>query len=156
MVNHLDPDNYDTLSSKAVKHSAKLLTRADQCLALCACAQLFWTPWLTDASRTFSCLERAFRCAKSCLALGERALLFVDVLNASMNLYESSCMDIHLEFFVDVIHHVQELTNRLGNESSIGKAASARLMRALNYMRKLESEKYSNLLHHQRLLQMSS
>ncbi|GJD11542.1 Vacuolar protein sorting-associated protein 35 [Galdieria sulphuraria] len=148
----LEPDNYDTLSSKAVKHAAKLLTRADQCLALCACAQLFWTPWLMDASRTFACLERAFRSAKSCLALGERSLLFVDILNASMNLYESGCMDIHLEFFVDIIHHVQEVTNRMGNESSIGKAASARLTRAMNYMRKVEPEKYTNLLHHQRLI----
>ncbi|GJQ15850.1 hypothetical protein GpartN1_g7641.t1 [Galdieria partita] len=151
-VNRLEPDNYDTLSSKAVKHAAKLLTRADQCLALCACAQLFWTPWLMDGSRTFTCLERAFRSAKSCLALGERSLLFVDILNASMYLYESGCIEIHLEFFVDIIHHIQEVTNRMGNESSIGKAASARLTRALNYMRKVEPEKYSNLLHHQRLI----
>jgi len=151
-VYRLEPDNYDTLCSKAVKHAAKLLTRADQCLALCACAQLFWTPWLMDASRTFSCLERAFRCAKSCLSLEERSLLLVDVLNASMNLYESGCMDIHLQFFVDIIQHVQQVTNRMGNESSIGKAASARLRRALNYMRKVEAEKYANLLRQPNLL----
>eukprot|EP00871_Galdieria_phlegrea_P003244 jgi/Galph1/3920/GphlegSOOS_G2602.1 len=145
-VGCLDADNYDTLSSKAVKHAAKLLTRADQCLALCACSHLFWTCWLKDSNRTMNGLERALRCAKSCLALGEKALLLVDILQTSMYLYENGCLDIPQEFFLDLIRPVQELTNRLGNDSLIGKAAMARLNRAINYMKKIESSKYSSLL----------
>jgi Vacuolar protein sorting-associated protein 35 len=40
----LDPDVLETLTRRTVKHARRLLTRSDQCLALCACAYLFWTP----------------------------------------------------------------------------------------------------------------
>lgn len=38
----LEPGVYNALALRAVKHSRQLLTKSDQCLALCACADLFW------------------------------------------------------------------------------------------------------------------
>lgn len=38
----LETSVYDSLAGRTVKHARRLLTRSDQCLALCACADLFW------------------------------------------------------------------------------------------------------------------
>jgi hypothetical protein len=40
--NSLEPGLREALASRTVKHSKRLLTRSDQCLALCQCTDLFW------------------------------------------------------------------------------------------------------------------
>ncbi|KAK4537521.1 hypothetical protein CDCA_CDCA12G3546 [Cyanidium caldarium] len=151
-LHRLDADNYESLASKAVKHASRLLTRADQCLALCACSTLFSDVgggrW--EASRALGCLERAARAARSSVAPAERALLLLDVLNRAMLILEelherapdtardaapNDVWDDFCRFTADTVDSVRDLLTRLEPDASGGKAAAARLARALAYLR---------------------
>lgn len=46
----LPPGGYAALAGRAVKHAGALLSRADQCLALCAAADLYWAPDVAGAA----------------------------------------------------------------------------------------------------------
>eukprot|EP00897_Mesotaenium_endlicherianum_P007208 jgi/Mesen1/6515/ME000332S05522 len=47
-------DNRDTLTHKATGYSAKLLKKADQCRAVCACSHLFWPASSSSSSSSSS------------------------------------------------------------------------------------------------------
>ncbi|CAI7819063.1 unnamed protein product, partial [Closterium sp. NIES-53] len=85
-------ENRDTLTHKATGYSAKLLKKADQCRAVCACAHLFWSDEENgprDGERVVLCLKRALKIANAAAQQlsaaarvpGSHVVLLVEILN---------------------------------------------------------------------------
>ncbi|KAK1865055.1 hypothetical protein I4F81_007590 [Pyropia yezoensis] len=66
----LPPGGYAALAGRAVKHAGALLSRADQCLALCAAADLYWAPDVAGAAAAADATAAAAAVAAAAAASG--------------------------------------------------------------------------------------
>jgi Vacuolar protein sorting-associated protein 35 len=119
--NSLERGLHEALAARTVKHSKRLLTRSDQCLALCQCTDLFWcgpkrSPLSLKSSRAgyrdhesggdelskdgesppgtsqvLDCVDSALDAARGCVNDGERVLLLLDVAHRLVRLHELGC-----------------------------------------------------------------
>ncbi|CAI5518230.1 unnamed protein product [Closterium sp. Naga37s-1] len=92
-------ENRDTLTHKATGYSAKLLKKADQCRAVCACAHLFWSDEENgprDGERVVLCLKRALKIANAAAQQlsaaarvpGSHVVLLVEILNKYLYFFD--------------------------------------------------------------------
>jgi len=109
-------ENYDTLTTKASQHSAKLLRKPDQCRAVYECAHLFWTgtdeaPGHRDDRRVLECLQRALKIANG--AINFQVFLFVEILNKYLYFFGRQVPSIHVKFLKGLIDLIDEHTKTL-------------------------------------------
>lgn len=110
-----NPENYDTLATKATQHSAKLLKKPDQCRAVYNCTHLFWAgtddaPLHRDDKRVLECLQRALKIANSCVS--QQVYLFVEILNKYLYFFDRDCPQIKVKFIKGLIALIEEnITN---------------------------------------------
>ncbi|CAI5477939.1 unnamed protein product [Closterium sp. Yama58-4] len=92
-------ENRDTLTHKTTGYSAKLLKKADQCRAVCACAHLFWSDEENgprDGERVVLCLKRALKIANAAAQQlsaaarvpGSHVVLLVEILNKYLYFFD--------------------------------------------------------------------
>jgi hypothetical protein len=148
----LDAGVYDALAARTVKHSQRLLTRSDQCLALCACSGLFWTPQApagggggaddeADARRSVGsvlvCMNGALEAARGSVGDGERVLLLVDVGHRLVRLHEMGCAAAAGDGRLDEVLRLSAavLNERRAKSSAVGRAAATRLNRLRKHIK---------------------
>lgn len=130
----LEAEAFEALSSRAVKHASRSLTRSDQCVLLCQCAQLFPSERGSEAG---SCLERAGEAAGACMNAAERVLLLLDVSRTSVAVHETGAWDVTKEGrLAEIVRKVRGiLSGRAAKSSPLGKLAAARYQRLVNHLR---------------------
>jgi len=83
-------ESYETLITKAAKHSLKLMRHNDQCHAVCMSSHLFWRTYTQDVDaanvgrdgkRVLECLQKSLKIADSSMNAASNVLLFVEILN---------------------------------------------------------------------------
>jgi hypothetical protein len=146
----LDADVYDALAARTVKHAQRLLTRSDQCLALCASSGLFWTSSAPDGGEgveesdgrrsvgsVLVCMNAALQAARGCVNDGERVLLLVDVGNRLVRLHEMGCTAAGSDGRLDEVLQLcrKILDERRAKSSIVGRAAAMRLTRLRKHIK---------------------
>lgn len=91
-------ENYETLSSKCLVHSSRLLKRADQCRGILYASHLFWVqdkkprdedkPAHVQPKRVLECLQKALKIADSVMDHAISVGLFVDILEKYLWYYD--------------------------------------------------------------------
>ncbi|ORX91800.1 vacuolar protein sorting-associated protein 35 [Basidiobolus meristosporus CBS 931.73] len=112
------PEEYDTLITKCVLHSGKLLKKPDQCRAVYHCSHLFWGTdvpgkdekednMYRNGQRVLETLQRALKIADACLDSVTNVELFVEVLNRYIYFFERQVEEVtpkHLNGIIDLIN----------------------------------------------------
>lgn len=165
----LENEVYDALSSRTVKHAQRLLTRSDQCLALCACSGLFWTATVPEKVAPVStqsdengngyydhqhrnvgsvlvCINGALDAARGCVNDGERVMLLLDVAHRVVRLQEMGCGSAAADGRLDEALRMtaEVLTERRAKSSVVGRAAWTRLTRLRKHI-KAHPEAFASL-----------
>lgn len=113
-------ENYDTLSTKVLLYSTKLLRKPDQCQSICLAAQLFWLDGgcalRRDSRKVLECLQKSLKIADSCMDATLNVSLFVEILNSYVFFYENGCDSIQPKTISGLIDLIT--TNLSNMESS--------------------------------------
>lgn len=130
----LEKGSFEALSTRAIKHASRTLTRSDQCVLLSRCALLFGSEM---GERCVECLRKAIGAAECCVNAGERALLLLDVLDVMVVLQEHGVCDVCP---ADLLHRSLKqirdiVAGRKAKASGVGKIAIARYQRVVGYIR---------------------
>lgn len=103
-------EEYETLVLKATKLSARLLTKRDQCRAVCACSHLFWHPTADaalelpcDSNKVLQCLKKALTIADSLLDTHEKLGLFVAILDRCVFFFAQHAEHVSASFINKLI-----------------------------------------------------
>lgn len=155
----LEDEVYDALASRIVKHAQRLLTRSDQCLALCACSSLFWTAAIAEetsssaqpdengdgfsevhhrnAGSVLLCINGALDAARGSVNAGERVMLLLDIAHKLVRLQEMGCSPAAADGRLnDALRMTAEvLTERRAKSSVVGRAALTRLTRLRKHIK---------------------
>jgi vacuolar protein sorting-associated protein 35 len=90
-------ENYETLITKALIHSSRLLKRADQCKAILLASNLFFPeqskrneskPAMKNSKKVLECLQKALKIADSVMDPALSVGLFVDILEEYLLYHE--------------------------------------------------------------------
>lgn len=132
--NVLDAGAYEALSTRAVKHAGRALTRSDQCVLLLRCALLFTAE---TGERALGCVRRAMTAAEWCVSGAERVLLFLDVSSVSIQLQKDGVCDVcQGGFLANVLKKIREIiSSKQAKGSALGKVVVARYQRVVSYIR---------------------
>lgn len=130
----LDAESFEALSRRAIKHSSRSLTRSDQCILLCLCAELFDKRY---GDKAMMCLKRALEAAECCVNSAERVLLLLDVARCAVMLQENEVCDVCEDGFLDgVVKQVRlVVSGRRAKGSAFGKLVVARYQRLVAHLR---------------------
>ncbi|CDF40903.1 unnamed protein product [Chondrus crispus] len=130
----LDGEAFAALSRRAVKHATQALTRSDQCVLLCLCAQLFD---VEHAGLARECVDRARRAAVACMNAAERVLLLLDVSRTAVAVHEAGVCDVTEENrLADTLGKIRDiLAGRAAKSSPLGKLAAARYQRLVRHLK---------------------
>lgn len=130
----LDKGAFEALSTRAVKHSARTLTRSDQCVLLSRCALLFPTEL---GEQAMSCVRKAIAAAECCISGAERVMLLLDVVSVAVRLQEEEVCDVCQNGVLGgVLRKIREIiSGRKAKASALGKVAVGRYQRLTNYVR---------------------
>lgn len=137
----LEPESFDALTSRTIKHSSRALTRSDQCVLLLHCAQLFPAPdaeiQLESVNRSMDCVKRALQAAECCVNAAERVLLLLDVAQVCLGLQEGGVCDVCEDGLLnDVLKAIRLLlSGRRAKQSPLGKVAAGRYSRLVTVIR---------------------
>jgi len=136
----LTKSDYDSLRNRVLRHARRLLTKADQCLALCSASTLFGVPGGNhvdsddepNAEKLNFCLDLAIQAACSSMSVAERALLLVDVLIRVTYYLEKGGTAGERERVMWLVAQIQDLLNKeISPEGRVGKVVAARFSRAV-------------------------
>lgn len=108
-------ENHEPLRTQCAHASAKLFKKADQCLAVCAVAHLFWNGHtadkessMRDGTQVVNCLKKALRVASQCMDPIVQVHLYITVFNHYLHFYEAGCEQITVESLNQVIGKIRE------------------------------------------------
>ncbi|PVU85456.1 hypothetical protein BB559_007010 [Furculomyces boomerangus] len=124
-------ENYGTLSERCVFHANKLLKRPDQCRMYLVCANLWWRT-LTDyelwdlgspdaksqyetfnnSTKVLECLEKSVILARSCLDSDVILVLYTEILNNYIVLYERRCFGITPKLINELISEIKAFKSK--------------------------------------------
>lgn len=130
----VEGEAFEALCMRAVKHATRSLTRSDQCILLCMCAQLFNKAQGEAAGK---CLRRALEAAQCCVNAAERVLLLMDVARFAIRIHEDGVCDVCTdELLGSVLKQVRTIVSgRRAKGSAVGKLAAARYQRLVSDVR---------------------
>jgi len=109
-------EEWENLSSKCAKYSAKLLKKEDQTRALGHCAHLFWptTPQngenksLRDPDNVLKCIQRGLKSANKCKKTKVQVELFIFMLNKFLFFFQRGVSTIDEKFIQGIILLIEE------------------------------------------------
>ena len=105
-------ESYETLITKAAKHSLKLMRHNDQCRAVCMSAHLFWRSLAGDADaaasgrdgkRVLEGLQKSLKIADSSMNAASNVLLFVEILNQYLYFFENRDEFVAVRYLTSII-----------------------------------------------------
>mmetsp|Transcript_18209 Transcript_18209/g.26385 ORF Transcript_18209/g.26385 Transcript_18209/m.26385 type:complete len:938 (-) Transcript_18209:1855-4668(-) len=110
---NLERENYASLSSTLMKYCGRLLTFADQSMALCSAAEMFISGPFPDHQLVQECLEKAVEAACLETSKASRALLLGDVLMRSSSMFARSCNGISAKRVADMHRAVRSFLDEI-------------------------------------------
>jgi len=125
-------ESYETLITKAAKHSLKLMRHNDQCHAVCMSAHLFWRSLANaeasnvgrDGKRVLECLQKSLKVADSSMNAASNVLLFVEILNQYIYFFEHKNECVAVKYLTSIISLIN--TNIASLESTADGTAAIR------------------------------
>jgi len=105
-------ESYETLITKAAKHSLKLMRHNDQCHAVCMSSHLFWRTLTNDpeaanvgrdGKRVLECLQKSLKIADSSMNAASNVLLFVEILNQYIYFFEHHNDCVAVKYLTSII-----------------------------------------------------
>jgi len=107
-------ESYETLITKAAKHSLKLMRHNDQCRAVCMSSHLFWRSLTSegdhdtssvgrDGKRVLECLQKSLKIADSSMNAASNVLLFVEILNQYIYFFEHHNECVAVKYLTSII-----------------------------------------------------
>jgi len=105
-------ESYETLITKAAKHSLKLMRHNDQCHAVCMSSHLFWRTFTQDpdaanvgrdGKRVLECLQKSLKIADSSMNAASNVLLFVEILNQYIYFFEHRNEFVAVKYLTSII-----------------------------------------------------
>mmetsp|Transcript_13147 Transcript_13147/g.18939 ORF Transcript_13147/g.18939 Transcript_13147/m.18939 type:complete len:466 (-) Transcript_13147:257-1654(-) len=125
--------DYESLCQAVVKAGSQLLTRRDQCTALCDATELFWNDETgNDALRVVECLGMAIDSANAVVSGFERTFLYCDIFNRTTTLFELGCSEVAKKEVGQLLGISKNLLDEMGPTFKV-HAARKRLARAEKY-----------------------
>lgn len=129
----VESEQRTALWRRAVKHASRALTRSDQCVLLCLCAQ---TCAEGDGGLAVRCLEDAVQAAKACVNAAERLLLLLDCARAGVSVQERGVEVAEGGRLGEVFRAARGiLAGRAAKSSALGKLAAGRYQRLAAHVR---------------------
>ncbi|KAJ8902331.1 hypothetical protein NDN08_006738 [Rhodosorus marinus] len=110
---NLERENYASISSTLMKHCGRLLTFADQSMALCSAAEMFISGPCPDYQLVQECLDKAVQAASLEFSKASRALLLTDVLMRSSSMFARSCQAINAKRVADLHRTIRSLLDEI-------------------------------------------
>ncbi|VBB32576.1 unnamed protein product [Acanthocheilonema viteae] len=119
-VKCLTEENHEPLRTQCAHSSAKLFKKADQCVAVCLVAHLFWNGHtansdlpMKDSVQVINCLKKALRVASQCMDPVVQIQLYITVFNHYLYFYEDGCDEITIDILNQVVGKIRELIVQL-------------------------------------------
>lgn len=130
----LDKGAFEALSTRAVKHAARTLTRSDQCVLLSRCALLFPRDL---GEQAMTCIRKAISAAECCVSGAERVMLLLDVVSVAVRLQKEDVCDVCQDGILGgMLKKIREIVSgRKAKASALGKIAVGRYQRIVNHIR---------------------
>uniref|UniRef100_A0A1I8EFM3 Vacuolar protein sorting-associated protein 35 n=1 Tax=Wuchereria bancrofti TaxID=6293 RepID=A0A1I8EFM3_WUCBA len=113
-------ENHEPLRTQCAHASAKLFKKADQCIAVCLVAHLFWNGHtadrdlpMKDSMQVMNCLKKALRVTSQCMDPVVQVQLYITVFNHYLYFYEAGCNEITIDVLNQLIGKIRELVVQL-------------------------------------------
>ncbi|GAU98388.1 hypothetical protein RvY_09543 [Ramazzottius varieornatus] len=112
-VSCFSEENHEPLRTQCALAAAKLLKKPDQCRALVAAANLFWSgkvgeKELKDTKRVMDCLKKALRVASQCMDNLVKIQLYVEVADAYAVFQQRGVDAITDEMLIQMLQKIQD------------------------------------------------
>jgi len=120
-VQKMEQENFDTLRSKCVQHSQRLLKQPHCARTLTLCAHLYWDTEFKQADAATKCLKKAGQKVSSMMEGVERIEMFVEILNKYVYLLMKHCPDVELAKVSQLISAIKDELNECGDSDETGK-----------------------------------
>ncbi|VDK67338.1 unnamed protein product [Litomosoides sigmodontis] len=121
-------ENHEPLRTQCAHASAKLFKKADQCIAVCLVAHLFWNGHtadkdlpMKDSVQVVNCLKKALRVASQCMDPVVQVQLYITIFSHYLHFYEDGCNEITIDILNQVIGKIRELIVQLEPSSEAGQ-----------------------------------
>eukprot|EP00095_Tigriopus_kingsejongensis_P002089 maker-scaffold244_size240795-snap-gene-0.16 protein:Tk02089 transcript:maker-scaffold244_size240795-snap-gene-0.16-mRNA-1 annotation:"hypothetical protein CAPTEDRAFT_161426" len=109
-------ESHNPLRTQCALAASKLLKKPDQCRAILACAQVFWSgktstndgKELRDEKKVLECLKKGTKVASQCMDVGTKVQLFVELFNKYVYFYEKGHSSITIEMLQYFVTQVKE------------------------------------------------
>lgn len=114
-------EKYETLSTKCVLYSNKLLKKPDQVRAICMTSYLFSNTSYSfhrDGKKVLECLQKALKIADTCMDALTNIQLFVEILNYYIYFYKRGITSITINYIESLIDLIQANLNNLEFQES--------------------------------------
>lgn len=150
----LSKEDYDGLTMKASKYSAKMLKKPEQCEMVAMCAHLFYvvgeddeTVVYSNPQRCLECLQRSLKLADACTNTNPANVrLFVKLLDLYLYFFEKKNPSITSNYISGLVALVKEHVDNLSqfggsvDNSPVGeaKAQFLQIVRHIHAMKKQE------------------
>uniref|UniRef100_F1KWT9 Vacuolar protein sorting-associated protein 35 n=1 Tax=Ascaris suum TaxID=6253 RepID=F1KWT9_ASCSU len=115
MIRCFTEENHEPLRTQCAHASAKLFKKADQCVAICSVAHLFWSGQVAgaegpmkDSVQVTNCLKKALRVASQCMDPVVQVQLYIHVLNHYLYFYEAKCDQVTIDILNQVIGKIRD------------------------------------------------
>ncbi|KAI0566862.1 Vacuolar protein sorting-associated protein [Gracilaria domingensis] len=131
----LPRESFEALATRAMKHATRALTRSDQCILLCQCANIVGA-WMGATGLAW--LAKAQEAAECCVNAAERVLLMLDVANCAVRMHERKVVNVCEGQFLDgVMKKIRNMiSSKRGRGSSLGKLVAGRYQTLVNYIKR--------------------
>uniref|UniRef100_A0A8R1XNJ2 Vacuolar protein sorting-associated protein 35 n=1 Tax=Onchocerca volvulus TaxID=6282 RepID=A0A8R1XNJ2_ONCVO len=113
-------ENHEPLRTQCAHASTKLFKKADQCIAICLVAHLFWNGHTADKDlplkasvQVMNCLKKALRVASQCMDPVVQVQLYITVFSHYLYFFEAGCDQITIDILNQVIGKIRELIVQL-------------------------------------------
>jgi vacuolar protein sorting-associated protein 35 len=95
----LEEENFETISTKVVQHSSRLLKKPMQCRAIAACSGLFWCAARQDGKRVLECLQKCLKITDVVVQSQPKEVgLWVEMMDKYIFYFESDCEECAPKF----------------------------------------------------------
>lgn len=140
-------DHYDTLVSKTALHSARLLKKPDQSLAVSVCSHLFWVeprdekPSKKDGQRVLEVLQKALKLGGDVMDASANVALFVGILNQFLYYLQAGTPEVKPSQISTLVALINTNLSTISDPSGGDTPATTTFYRnTLDYIRRMKQE----------------
>lgn len=139
----LEPENYETVVTKAVQHSSRLLKKPLQCRAIAKCSHVFWSPACMDGKRVMECLTKCLKIVNGLSNAADGGSsevgLWIEMLDEYLYFYQSGVPELTAQKVENLIQlcasQVEYAVTSDSSASAPGPKSKAHLNRVLQMIK---------------------